>query len=74
MTRKKVGRKKIGDLTKKNEKALEDYTLIVKSKFDSKTTQINNINPVDKLLRDVAKDFDKITLSDILKWLGRISS
>jgi len=70
---KKVGRKKIGELTKKNEKALNEYTLITKNKFNKKSTQGNNIRPVEQMLRNIGKDYDKLSLQDVLKWLSRIS-
>jgi len=73
MTQKKVGRKKIGELTKKNEKALKEYELITVNRFNKKSTQGNNIRPVEQMLRNIGKDYSKITLQDVLKWLGRIS-
>jgi len=66
-------RTKKGKLTRKNQEALEEYKLIINTKFNKPTTRGNNIKPVDKLLRELNKDYDKVTLTDILKWLGRYS-
>jgi len=65
-------RLKKGKLNKKNYDAVEDYMLTVRQNFDKETTRLHHYNIVDRMLRYIDKDFDKITTKDILLFLDNV--